>query len=149
MRANAAILSQYIVIDRNLSEEFKGLILVPIVEKVSEHLTAMNKARQNQMNYAIAQVLGSSIQTALLNTPLVILVGWALGKEMSLNFEVFDAAMLILAVIVVSSFLKDGKSDYLEGMLGVLVYLLIAVAAFYYPNPMAKGQSVQGSGGGE
>ena len=109
----------------------------------------MNKARQNQMNYAIAQVLGSSIQTALLNTPLVILVGWALGKEMSLNFEVFDAAMLILAVIVVSSFLKDGKSDYLEGMLGVLVYLLIAVAAFYYPNPMAKGQSVQGSGGGE
>ena len=137
------------MIDRNLSEEFKGLILVPIVEKVSEHLTAMNKARQNQMNYAIAQVLGSSIQTALLNTPLVILVGWALGKEMSLNFEVFDAAMLILAVIVVSSFLKDGKSDYLEGMLGVFVYLLIAVAAFYYPNPTPHGQSVQGSGGGE
>lgn len=119
------------------------------MEKVSEHLTAMNKARQNQMNYAIAQVLGSSIQTALLNTPLVILVGWALGKEMSLNFEVFDAAMLILAVIVVSSFLKDGKTDYLEGMLGVFVYLLIAVAAFYYPNPTAHGQSVQGSGGGE
>jgi len=110
----------------------------------------MNKARQNQMNYAIAQVLGSSIQTALLNTPLIILIGWALGKEMSLNFEVFDAAMLILAVIVVSSFLKDGKSDYLEGMLGVLVYLLVAVAAFYYPNPTAgHGQSVQGSGGGE
>lgn len=68
---------------------------------------------------------------------------------MSLNFEVFDAAMLILAVIVVSSFLKDGKSDYLEGMLGVFVYLLIAVAAFYYPSPTAHGQSVQGSGGGE
>ena len=104
----------------------------------------MTKARQNQMNYAIAQVLGSSIQTALLNTPLVILVGWALGKEMSLNFEVFDAAMLILAVVVVSSFLKDGKSDYLEGMLGVFVYLLIAVAAFYYPNPTVHGQSAQG-----
>lgn len=106
----------------------------------------MHKAHQNQMNYALAQVLGSSIQTALLNTPLVILVGWALGKEMSLNFEVFDAAMLILAVIVVSNFLKDGKSDYLEGMLSVFVYLLIAVAAYYYPNPSVHGQSAQGKG---
>jgi Ca2+:H+ antiporter len=121
---------------------------VPIVEKVSEHLTAMHKAHQNQMNYALAQVLGSSIQTALLNTPIIILVGWALGKEMSLNFEVFDAAMLILAVIVVSSFLKDGKSDYLEGMLSVFVYLLIAVSAYYYPNPAThkSGQTVGGGG---
>jgi Ca2+:H+ antiporter len=121
---------------------------VPIVEKVSEHLTAMHKAHQNQMNYALAQVLGSSIQTALLNTPVIILVGWALGKEMSLNFEVFDAAMLILAVIVVSSFLKDGKSDYLEGMLSVFVYLLIAVSAYYYPNPATHGKSGQTVGGG-
>jgi Ca2+:H+ antiporter len=129
------------------------------VEKVSEHLTAMTKARENQMNYAIAQVLGSSIQTALLNTPFVILLGWCLGKEMSLNFEVFDACMLILAVVVVSSFLKDGKTDWLEGGLGVCVYVLIAVAAFYYPNPgeggehgHASGQSAQGkgaAGGGE
>jgi Ca2+:H+ antiporter len=123
---------------------------VPIVEKVSEHLTAMHKAHQNQMNYALAQVLGSSIQTALLNTPAIILVGWALGKDMSLNFEVFDAAMLILAVIVVSSFLKDGKSDYLEGMLSVFVYLLIAVSAYYYPNLTThkSGQTVGGGGGG-
>ncbi|KAM0719873.1 hypothetical protein Q7P37_004008 [Cladosporium fusiforme] len=126
---------EYIVIDRNLSEEFKGLILVPVVEKIAEHLTAMHKAHQNRMNYALAQVLGSSIQTALLNTPFVILLGWALGKDMSLNFEIFDAVMLILAVVVVGSFLRDGKSDYLEGMLSVLVYLLIAVSAYYYPNP--------------
>jgi Ca2+:H+ antiporter len=102
----------------------------------------MTKARENQMNYAIAQVLG-----------------WCLGKEMSLNFEVFDACMLILAVVVVSSFLKDGKTDWLEGGLGVCVYVLIAVAAFYYPNPgeggehgHVPGQSAQGkgaAGGGE
>jgi hypothetical protein len=29
-------------------------------------------------------------------------------------------------------------------MLGVFVYLLIAVAAFYYPNPSVHGQSAQG-----
>lgn len=111
------------------------------MEKISEHLTAMHKAHKNQMNYALAQVLGSSIQTALLNTPFVILLGWALGKQMSLNFEMFDAVMLILAVIVVGSFLRDEKSDYLEGMLSVFVYLLIAVSAYYYPNrPHGEGE---------
>lgn len=141
-------LFQYIVVDRNLSEEFKGLILVPVVEKISEHLTAMHKAHQNRMNYALAQVLGSSIQTALLNTPYVVLLGWALDKEMSLNFEIFDAAMLILAVIVVGSFLRDEKSDYLEGMLSVFVYLLIAVSAYYYPNPSGVAGQDNGSATG-
>ena len=43
------------------------------------------------MNFALAHVLGASIQTALLNTPLVVIVGWGLGVKMDLNFEIFDA----------------------------------------------------------
>ena len=77
-----------------------GLILVPVVEKVAEHITAMDEAYDNQMNFALSHVLGASIQTALLNTPLVVLVGWGLNKDMSLNFEVFDAIVLILAVVL-------------------------------------------------
>jgi hypothetical protein len=94
-----------------------GLILVPVIEKASEHITAMDEAYDNQMNFALSHVLGASIQTALLNTPLVVLVGWGLDKNMSLNFEMFDAIVLILAVIVVGNFLRDEKSDYLEGAL--------------------------------
>lgn len=95
----------------------------------------MDEAYDNQMNFALAHVLGASVQTALLNTPLVILVGWGMNKDMSLNFELFDATVLILAIIVVGNFLRDGRSDYLEGALSVFVYALIAVSAFYYPNP--------------
>ena len=113
-----------------------GLILVPVVEKFSEHITAMDEAYDNQMNFALSHVLGASIQTALLNTPLVVLVGWGLDKQMSLNFEMFDAVVLILAVIVVGNFLRDEKSDYLEGCLSVFVYALIAICAWYYPKPL-------------
>ena len=129
-----------------------GLILVPVVEKASEHLTAMDEAFDNQMNFALSHILGATIQTALLNTPLVVLVGWGLGNnQMSLNFEVFDAIMLILAVIVVGSFLRDEKSDYLEGALCVFVYVLIAVSAWYYPNPPPGAETSSGNteGGGE
>ncbi|KAK5686268.1 hypothetical protein LTS10_002384 [Elasticomyces elasticus] len=127
---------EFMVHDRHISDAFIGLILIPLVEKAAEHLTAVDEAYDNQMNFALSHVLGASIQTALLNTPLVVIVGWGLKIDMSLNFELFDAVVLILAIIVVGNFLRDEKSDYLEGALCVMVYVLIAVTAWYYPNPI-------------
>jgi Ca2+:H+ antiporter len=135
---------EYLVIHRGVSDHFLGLILVPLVEKASEHLTAVDEAYDDQMNFALAHVLGASIQTALLNTPIVVIVAWGMGNTgFSLNFELFDAVVLILAIIVVGNFLRDEKSDYLEGALSVFVYVLIAVTAFYYPNPLHIQEEIQ------
>jgi Ca2+:H+ antiporter len=126
---------EYIVEERGVSDMFIGLILVPLVEKFAEHLTAIDEAWDNQMNLALAHVLGATIQTSLFNGPLVVLVGWGLGLSMDLNLDIFNIVVLILAILVVGNFLRDQKSNYLEGSLCVTVYLNIAMAAFYYPNP--------------
>ena len=102
-----------------------GLILVPLVEKVAEHLTAVDEAWDNQMNFALAHVLGATIQTALFNSSLVVIVGWGLNKHMDLNFEIFNIVVLILAIIVVGNFLRDQKSNYLEGALCILIYIIV------------------------
>lgn len=128
---------EFMVYERHVKDAFVGLILIPLVEKFAEHLTAIDEAWDNQMNFALAHVLGASIQTALLNTPLVIIAGWGLGIGMDLHFEVFDSVALILAVLAVGSFLRDGKSNYLEGVLCILVYIIIAICAFFYPNPVS------------
>ncbi|TAQ89995.1 hypothetical protein B7494_g1677 [Chlorociboria aeruginascens] len=125
----------YIVEECHVSDSFVGLVLVPLVEKAAEHLTAVDEAWDNQMNFALAHVLGATIQTALFNAPLVVVVGWGLHKPMDLNFDLFNIAILILAILVVGNFLRDQKSNYLEGALCVIVYMIVAVAAFYYPNP--------------
>lgn len=96
---------------------------------------------------ALAHVMGASIQTALLNAPLVVLVGWGIGVDMSYAFSIFDAAALVLAVLVVGSFLRDGQSNYLEGMLCVMTYIIIAICAFFFPNPLIHGGG--SSSGGE
>lgn len=124
----------FLVEERHVSESFVGLILVPLVEKFAEHLTAIDEAWDNQANMALAHVLGATIQTSLFNGPLVVLVGWGLGKDMNLNFSLFNIVVLILAILVVGNFLRDQKSNYLEGSLCVIVYVNIAVAAYYYPN---------------
>ena len=133
-----------IVANDGVSDLFMGLILVPLVEKLAEHLTAIDEAWDNQMNFALAHVLGATIQTALLNSSLVVIVAWGLKKEMDLNFEIFQVILLILAILVVGNFLRDGESNYLEGALCVFIYLIIAVSTFYYPNKT----EVEESGGG-
>lgn len=99
------------------------------------------------MNFALAHVLGASIQTALLNTPLVVIVAWGRGLPMDLRFEIFDSVCLILAILVVGSFLRDGKSNYLEGVLCIMVYLIIAISAFFFPDPAGHGGGHGGEGG--
>lgn len=135
----------FIVEERGISDSFVGLILIPLVEKFAEHLTAIDEAWHNQMNMALAHVLGATIQTSLFNGPLVVVVGWGLSLPMTLRFSLFNIVVLILAILVVGNFLRDQKSNYLEGSLCVLVYLNIAVAAFYYPNP--RGDSTDPSSG--
>jgi Ca2+:H+ antiporter len=131
-----------IVKEHGVSETFMGLILVPMVEKFAEHLTAIDEAWDNTMNLAMSHVLGATIQTALFNGPLVVIVAWGLGKQMDLNFELFTIIVLILAIIVVGNFLRDQKSNYLEGALSVIVYVIIAVAAFYFPELAHGGVTV-------
>jgi len=136
----------YIVERGHVSDAFVGLILIPLVEKIAEHLLAVDEAYDNQINMALAHVMGASIQTALLNAPLVVLVGWGIGVNMDYNFAMFDAVALVLAVIVVGSFLRDGKSNYLEGILCIMVYIIIAICAFFFPNPAGHGAGAEGGG---
>lgn len=102
-----------IVVHHGVSDSFMGLILVPLVEKAAEHITAVDEAWDNQMNFALSHVLGATLQTALFNGPLVVIVGWGLDKEMGLDFDTFNLTVLILAILTVGNFLRDQKSNYL------------------------------------
>jgi Ca2+:H+ antiporter len=128
-----------------VSDAFMGLILVPLVEKFAEHITAIDEAWDNQMNFALSHVLGATLQTALFNAPLVVIVAWGRHKPLDLDFGIFDLVMLILAILTVGRFLQDQKSNYLEGFLLVILYVAVAVSAFYYPNPV-HAEGAEGAG---
>ncbi|EWC47635.1 hypothetical protein DRE_03255 [Drechslerella stenobrocha 248] len=134
------------VVEDGVPDQFLGLILLPLVEKAAEHLTAINDAWNGHMNFALYHCLGPSIQTALFNAPLVVIVGWIIGKPIDLNFEIFMIALLVLSILVTGEFLRDGECNYLEGWLLVIIYAIMAVAAWYYPNPdvaSSNGTSVE------
>lgn len=46
-----------------------------------------------------------------------------MGKEMDLNFEIFMIVLLVLSIVVVGNFLRDGESNYLEGAMLIVSVL--------------------------
>lgn len=124
----------YLVDNTSVSEAFVGLIILPIVGNAAEHVTAVTVASKNKMDLAIGVAVGSSIQIAIFVTPVIVLLGWILGKDMSLYFNLFETISLFVSAFIVNFLVLDGRSNYLEGALLIAAYVIIALAAFFYPS---------------
>lgn len=119
-----------------ISQEFIGLILVPIVGNAAEHATAVTVAIKDKMDLAIGVAVGSSLQIALLVIPLMVLIYWfgagqPTDQPMDLNFDGFQVVVLFIAIILVNYVIQDGRSHWLEGVMLCITYMIFAVAAWY------------------
>ncbi|KAF4996754.1 hypothetical protein FGRMN_4318 [Fusarium graminum] len=118
-----------------VSEEFVGLILLPIVGNAAEHATAVTVAIKDKMDLAIGVAVGSSMQVALFLIPLLVIIGWGMGNDdMNLSFDLFQVATMFVAVLLVNYLIADGKSHWLEGWLLICLYSIIAVCSWWYPT---------------
>ena len=121
-----------------ISKNFVGLILLPIVGNAAEHATAVTVAVKDKMDLAIGVAVGSSMQIALLVLPFTVVLGWIIGQDMTLYFDGFQISVLFVAVLLVNYLIQDGKSHWLEGVLLMTLYIIIAVAAWYSPLVRAQ-----------
>lgn len=118
-------------LEYNIPSPFIGLILVPIVGNAAEHATAVIMAQKGRLDVAIGVALGSSIQIALFVMPVLVIGGWFAGLPLDMNFHPFATAMLLVCVLVASQVVADGKSNWLEGVMLVGAYVMVAIATFH------------------
>jgi Ca2+:H+ antiporter len=116
-----------------ISELFVGVILVPIVGNIAEHIVGVQIAYKNNMDFSMAISLGSSIQVALLVTPILVFLGPLLGTPLRLVFTPLELGALAAAVLVTGFIALDGKSNWLEGAMLCGVYVIAALAFFFSP----------------
>ena len=114
-----------------ISELFVGVILVPIVGNIAEHVVGVQIAYKNNMDFSMGISLGSSIQVALLVTPLLVFLGPLLGHPLRLSFTTLELGALGAAVVVTGFVALDGKSNWLEGAMLLGVYVIAALAFFF------------------
>jgi len=136
-----------IVESAHISKTFIGLIIIPIVGNAAEHVTAVVVAWKNKMDLAIGVAIGSSLQIALFVTPFLVVLGWIMGRDMTLHFETFETVAFFLAALVVTLLIQDGKSNYLEGVLCIGMYSIIALAFYVYPDDAGPGPKFLFDGG--
>ena len=87
------------------------------------------------MDLAIGVAVGSSIQVALLILPLLVVLGWILGKaDMSMQIDGFQMTVVFVSVLLVNYLIGDGKSSWIEGVQLMCLYVIIAVAAWFYDS---------------
>jgi len=111
-----------------IPKAFIGLILLPIVANAAEHVTSVWMAMKNQMELTITICVGSSIQIATFVVPLLVIIGWIAGHELTLFFANFETIILFVSVILVNTLIQDGKSNYMEGLMLVSLYFVISLA---------------------
>jgi Ca2+:H+ antiporter len=114
-----------------ISELFVGVIIVPIVGNIAEHIVGVQIAYKNNMDFSMAISLGSSIQVALLVTPILVFLGPLLGTPLRLVFTPLELGSLGAAVIITGFVALDGRSNWLEGAMLCGVYTIAALAFFF------------------
>ncbi|MFM8604269.1 MAG: calcium/proton exchanger [Cyanobium sp.] len=119
-----------------LSAVFTGVVLLPLLSGFSEYVTAVTMARRNKMDLAVSVALGATLLVALLVVPVLVLSSPLLGHPIDLRFDLYELVAIITAVALSNLVSLDGRSDWLEGVLLLAAYAILAAGFFYEAGPV-------------
>ncbi|BGP30783.1 hypothetical protein JCM10296v2_002540 [Rhodotorula toruloides] len=116
----------------NVSEQSVALILLPLVGNASEHFAAVTVATKNKLDLSMSVAIGSSIQIALFVIPVLVLLGWCIGQPLSFYFDEFQTLVLFVSIVGGNWAIADGKTNWLEGLVLMVIYIIIALVFCNY-----------------
>jgi len=117
-----------------VTEVFIGVIVVAIIGNAAEHSTAVWMAIKDKMDLSLGIAIGSSLQIALFVAPVLVFTSWFLGHPMDLEFTIPEVVAVIVAVFIVAEISKDGRTNWLEGVQLLSVYLILAILFYFLPG---------------
>lgn len=123
-----------VVVSFGISEFFLGIILIPLVGNVAEHLVAVTTAIRNQMDLSVEIAISSSLQIALFVAPLLVFLSLLMGNPLTLIFNSFELIALGAGVIITALVSADGESNWFEGTALLAVYIILSLAFFLMPS---------------
>ncbi|PPR00789.1 hypothetical protein CVT24_000754 [Panaeolus cyanescens] len=125
-------------ISTTISKEWIGLIVLPTISAVAECITAVRVSVKDELTLSVSVAVGSTIQTALFVIPFCVILGWVTDKPLSLLMDPFQSMVLYIAVHTMGYVVADGKSNWLEGLILICLYFIIAVSFWFYPGKLTS-----------
>ena len=118
----------------HVSELFAGIVIVPIIGNISENVVGLQLAYQNDMNFSMVVSLGASLQVALFVAPMLVFLSLIIGRPINLVFTPLELVTVGFGSLIMGLIAGDGESNWLEGAELVAVYLIVALAFYFYPS---------------
>ncbi|CAG8556705.1 13270_t:CDS:2 [Ambispora gerdemannii] len=117
-----------------MSRSFIGLFLLPIVAKVPEiHSVKECYFGKQKFPEAICEVSDTCVQISLFIAPFLVILGWIIGKPMTLAFNLVETIALFLSVYL-TSILVQGKSNWLTGVLRLAIFAIMGMVFFSFTD---------------
>lgn len=129
-----------------MTEVFVGVIVVAIIGNAAEHSTAVLMAMKNKMDLAINIAVGSGIQIALFVAPALVFASMAMGHAhaLDLHFTPMETIAVVLSIAVLALVSQDGESHWMEGVMLLALYAILALAFYHLPSETAAPAHVAG-----
>jgi Ca2+:H+ antiporter len=116
-----------------LTPIFAGVIFLALVGNAAEAMNAVGFARKDKMDLSFGIAVGASTQVALFVAPVLVFAGYLMGQSMDLHFTAFEIVAIVLAVSTVNNLTADGECHWMEGVMLMAVYLMLAIGFFFLP----------------
>jgi Ca2+:H+ antiporter len=114
-----------------MSEAFAGLVVVAIAGNAVENVVGVQLAARNRPDFAISVIVNSSLQVALILTPVLVFASLFFATMLTLVFPPLLALSLLLAAGISALVVYDGESTWEEGAILVGLYVIVA-ASFWW-----------------
>jgi Ca2+:H+ antiporter len=112
------------------SELFVGAFLLAIIGNAAEHSAAVLLAMKNRIGASVEIAVGSSLQIALFVAPVLVFVSWLFGNPMNIIFSNYELVAITVSAFIASSISRDGSTNWYEGVLLLLVYVILGTVFF-------------------
>ena len=116
----------------NITDGFAGLVIVAIAGNAVENVVGIQLMLKNRPDYALAVILQSPLQIALVVAPLLVLASYFIAATpLTLVFPPLLIAVLAMGTLVTVVVVDDGESNWLEGSILIGLYCMIATAFWW------------------
>lgn len=123
--------------------EWFGLILLPVVSFAADGTVAVVYFVRYMFRHffrsptppntlAKGEAIDLSIQFTLFWMPFLVLLGWWTNRPLTLLFDIFEVAILLGSCFLVNYVTADSKTNWAEGVALVVLYIMIALCAWFY-----------------
>ncbi|XP_064417273.1 cation/H+ exchanger protein 1 isoform X2 [Latimeria chalumnae] len=119
-----------------VSQYFIGVTLLAMVPELPEIVNGIQFALQNNLSLSIEVGSSIAVQVCMLQIPVLVLFSVFCPKSFTLLFSDLHLWASIFSVILMNYIFMDGKCDYFQGTVLVVVYLILMAMYFFAPSPI-------------